>query len=102
MTSPVFNNYPTVPDDFLSFSRKKKHPHLAHRSHEFFDASLAPPFPTRTSQRQLDDETDSRVSERESEIGIWCDSAKESSHTYYHYQIREVARETFSFGDFFK
>ena len=74
--------YPTVlgflPDDFLSFSRKKKHPHLAHRSHEFFDASLAPPFPTRTSQRLLDDETDSRVRERErqSEIGIWFDSAK--------------------------
>ena len=57
----------TIPDDFLSFSRKKKNPQLAHRSHEFFDASLAPPFPTRSSQRQLlGDETDSRVRERNS------------------------------------
>ena len=35
-------------DDFLSFSRKKKHPELAYKSHEFFDSKLAPPFPTRS------------------------------------------------------
>ncbi len=40
-------------DDFLSFSRKKKHPDLAYKSHELFDVSLAPPFPTRVSQAHL-------------------------------------------------
>ena len=69
--SPVLNTYLSdhlaIADDFLSFPRKKKHPEMAHRSHEFFDASLAPPFPTRSSQRQLDDQTDSRVRERERE-----------------------------------
>ena len=63
----LIQHFETIPDDFLSFSRKKKNPQLAHRSHEFFDASLAPPFPTRSSQRQLlDDETDSRVRQRKS------------------------------------
>ena len=38
-------------DDF-HFARKKKHPELAHRSHEFFDPSLAPPFPTREDQNR--------------------------------------------------
>jgi hypothetical protein len=42
------------PDDFLSL-RKKKHFEVAYRSHEFFDSSLAPPFPTRSSQQQLDE-----------------------------------------------
>ena len=28
-----------------------KHPDLAYRSHEFFDSSLAPPFPSRTPPR---------------------------------------------------
>ena len=64
----------TLPDDFMSFSRKKKNPQLAHRSHEFFDASLAPPFPTRSSQRQLlDDETDSRVRQRRKCVHIKSD-----------------------------
>ena len=81
-----------IPDDFLSFPRKKKHPEMAHRSHEFFDASLAPPFPTRSSQRQLDDQTDSRVREREREwgIGIWLDLAKVLA-----YHIREAGKDVF-------
>ena len=41
------------PDDF-HFTRKKKHPEIAHRSHEFFDPSLAPAFPTRASHNQYD------------------------------------------------
>ena len=66
------SNHLAVADDFLSFSRKKKNPQLAHRSHQFFDVSLAPPFPTRSSQRQLDDETDSRVRKKERvNIGSW-------------------------------
>jgi len=40
-----------ISDDF-HFARKKKHPELAHRSHEFFDPSLAPPFPTREDQNR--------------------------------------------------
>ncbi len=46
----------------MSFSRKKKHPDLAYRSHEFFDSALAPPFPTRTF---LQGERESRVREKE-------------------------------------
>ena len=40
-------------DDF-HFTRKKKHPEVAYRSHEFFDPSLAPAFPTRASHNQYD------------------------------------------------
>eukprot|EP00095_Tigriopus_kingsejongensis_P008521 maker-scaffold81_size397536-snap-gene-0.16 protein:Tk08521 transcript:maker-scaffold81_size397536-snap-gene-0.16-mRNA-1 annotation:"IP15232p" len=45
-------------DDFLTFSRKKKHPDVAYKSHEFFDASLAPPFPTRGQLVASGDHTD--------------------------------------------
>ena len=34
------NTLKTFSDDF-NFSRKKKHPDVAYRSHEFFDSSLA-------------------------------------------------------------
>ena len=37
-----------VPGDF-PFMRKKKHPDVAYKSHEFFDVSLAPGFPGRSS-----------------------------------------------------
>ncbi|TRY70993.1 hypothetical protein TCAL_02422 [Tigriopus californicus] len=48
-------------DDFLTFSRKKKHPDQAYRSHEFFDASLAPPFPTRGQLATTSDQADGRA-----------------------------------------
>ena len=38
-------------DDF-HFPRKKKHPEVAYRSHEFFDPALAPAFPTREDQNR--------------------------------------------------
>jgi hypothetical protein len=33
--------------------RKKKHPDVAYKSHEFFDTSLAPGFPVRTSGAEV-------------------------------------------------
>ena len=37
----VSPNYSLPPPDDFNFARKKKHPELAYRSHEFFDMSLA-------------------------------------------------------------
>ena len=54
-TNDFFKNLSKCPfyvsDDF-HFPRKKKHPELAYRSHEFFDPSLAPAFPTRQELSQ--------------------------------------------------
>ena len=51
--------------DEFNFTRKKKHPDVAYRSHEFFDPSLAPAFPTRgrssaSSQRDAVDSSSAR------------------------------------------
>ena len=60
--------------DEFNFTRKKKHPDLAYRSHEFFDPSLAPAFPTRgrssaSSQRDAVDSSSAR--ERVSKLARW-------------------------------
>ena len=70
-------------DDFMSFSRKKKHPDLAYRSHELFDAALAPPFPTRTI---LNQERESRVRKQSlaSRIG---QKRRNNLCTYKHIQV---------------
>ena len=70
----------------MSFSRKKKHPDLAYRSHELFDAALAPPFPTRTI---LNQERESRVRKQQVETRTRSETKEQLLYTHIQVYRRE-------------